>query len=117
MLYLNEGKISYAGNISLNNSLKHITVRKEISFVILPDSKNIVNTCIFAKEKNTELSNNNYIISMKNVSVAYNGIKIISNINWDVKKGDRIIIQPLEGLIHGEVEGTEESRSIYGKDS
>ena len=80
VLHLNAGKIAYAGAICSDEYLKSMHVGKVINSVVLSDKSN-KNIAIAAATED--------IISMRNVSVTYNGIKIISDVNWDVKKGER----------------------------
>ncbi|MCL2706005.1 MAG: ATP-binding cassette domain-containing protein [Spirochaetaceae bacterium] len=97
VLYLNERKIAYAGSIHSDNYLKLLHTGKGKNSVTLLDNINEDRSpdSIPIEEKNTKLPDNlphsqrENVVLMKNTSVAYDGIKIISNINWDVRKGDR----------------------------
>ncbi|MCL2481442.1 MAG: ATP-binding cassette domain-containing protein [Spirochaetaceae bacterium] len=97
VLSLNEGKIAYAGSIHSDDYLKILQIGKGKISVNLSDNinKDIFHSSGLTEEKSIKLPDNlphqqkEHVILMKNVSVAYDGIKIISNINWDVRKGER----------------------------
>ena len=87
VLCLDEGKISYEPRSSQKQCAEQDAGRGYVS---------LNNNYLKAIEYNASQCNsprnsmrNDNIISMTNVSVAYNGIKIISEINWSVGKGDR----------------------------
>ena len=106
VLYLKEGKIVYAGSIHSDDYLKLLQIekdKKENPSVGFSDNINSIAARSVKDAKDTKdpktANRKNIpvtsafqvkdIISMKNVSVTYDGVKIISNINWNVKKGDR----------------------------
>ena len=112
VLYLKEGKIVYAGSIHSDDYLKLLQIekdKKENPSVGFSDNINSIAAKFEKDAKATKDTNNTNdtktanrknipvtsafqvedIILMKNVSVTYDGVKIISNINWDVKKGER----------------------------
>ena len=90
ILYLEKGKIGYAGSIHSDDYLKILHVGKGKNSVTLFGNINKDRSLgsISTEEKNM-LKLGDPVVTMKNISVAYDGIKIISNINWDVRKGDR----------------------------
>ncbi len=102
ILYLDNGKTAYIGNTdSYSGFYKSGADRKTgidsnillDEFITLAVNNNLKSQKNITAEdsvvSSTLSSDNNSIIEMKNVSVRYNEIKIISDINWSVKKGDR----------------------------
>ena len=126
VLYLDEGKIAYAGYIHSDSYLKllHEEINSTSFSNNIADSVAKVRPELVSKYALGGRVKGEHIISMKNVSVAYNGVKIISNINWDVKKGDRWIItgpngsgkSTLMSLINGDnPKAYSNNISLFGK--
>ncbi len=92
MLLLSEGVVKYSGKLSKGIDIfKSEQFKEKKSGIItnIPDEINLNNI-------ETDISNE-ILIEMKDVSVSYDEVLVLDNINWKVKKGDKWKITGVNG--------------------